>query len=516
MNTGRGRASLTLLALSLALLTARPTAATIQYRVSLGDGAAHRFHVTMTVAVEGRDVVMALPAWNALYRIRDFSQRVESIRAICAGLTAVPLAKRQVDKDTWHFWLDGPCQPGDHNEFEADYAIEWNSPGPFNSQLDSRHAFMNLAEILMYIPQRRNEDVSIQFVDLPAGWQTAAELASPHNDSYTASSYDQLVDAPVEAGRFEEFQFSQSRGHFRVVVDASSWNRDILEEALRRITEYELTLMGGPPFDPPKREYTFFFHIGPGGDVEGGGMEHRNSTAISATSTDAAIVIAAHEFFHVWNVKRIRPQSLEPVDYTKEQYTRALWFAEGVTSAYAAFALERTGLWSKLQFYDDLAEQIEELQRRSARQWQSVEESSLNAWFEKYEFYNLPEHSISYYNKGQILGVLLDLAIRNQTDNHKSLDDVLRRMNEEYARPGRFYDDSAGIRAVVEEVSGKSFADFFSLYVSGTEEIPFNEFLSVAGLELRTVSGRVSVGEVVNLSDRQRRILDGLLRGSTD
>jgi len=516
MRAGRGQASLAFFASLGALLTPRPAAATIQYRVSLADTAAHRFHVTITVPVEGREVVMALPAWNALYRIRDFSQRVGSIRSICAGLTSVTLDKRQVDKDTWHFWLDGPCQPGDHNELQTDYAIEWNSPGPFNSQLDSRHAFMNLAEILMYLPERRNEEVSVQFVNLPPGWRIAAELASLGNDSYTASSYDQLVDAPVEAGPFEEFQFSQSGGQFRVVVDARSWNRGMLEDALRRITEYELTLMGGPPFDSPNREYTFFFHIGPGGDIEGGGMEHRNSAAISATSTEAAIVIAAHEFFHVWNVKRIRPQSLEPVDYTREQYTRALWFAEGVTSAYAAFTLERTGLWSKLRFYDDLAEQVEELERRPARQWQSVEESSLNAWFEKYDFYNLPEHSISYYNKGQILGLLLDLAIREQTGNHKSLDDVLRRMNEEYARQGKFYDDSAGIQAVVEEVSGKSFATFFSLYVSGTDEIPFNDLLSVAGLELKTVSGRVLVDEVAHPSDRQRRILVGMLRGVTD
>ena len=117
-------------------------------------------------------------------------------------------------------------------------------------------------------------------------------------------------------------------------------------------------------------------------------MEHLNSTAIAATNLDGAISIAAHEFFHVWNVKRIRPQSLEPVDYTKEQYTRALWFAEGVTDAYCSFTLERTGLWSKKQFYDDLASQIQRIQSRPAHAWQSVEESSLDAWYEKYEAYN--------------------------------------------------------------------------------------------------------------------------------
>ncbi len=499
-----------------ALLGAGSASATIRYRVSLAEPAAHLFHVTMIIPVEGRDVTTALPAWNTLYRIRDFSERLQTLRGICPASTAVPLDKRQIDKDTWHFWLAGQCQPQDHNAFQIDYAIEWNDPGPFNSQLSAHHAFLNLAEILMYVPERREEDVTVEFVDIPSGWRTIAELTAPSAYTYAAASYDQLVDAPVEAGQFDEMDFVQSGAHFRVVVDARSWNRALLADALGRITQYQLELMGGPPFDSPGKEYTFFFHIGPEGEVEGGGMEHRNSAAISAVSTEAAIPIAAHEFFHVWNVKRIRPQSLEPVDYSKEQYTRALWFAEGVTSLYASLTLERTGLWSKLRFYDDVARQIGDLESRPARAWQSVEESSLDAWLEKYDIYNLPDHSISYYNKGQIVGVLLDLAIRDGTDNRKSLDDVLRQMNQEYGLNRRFYDDSAGVRAVIEEVSGQSFADFFSRYVSGTEEIPYNRFLAVAGLEVKVVGGRVVVDEMASPTDRQHRILDGVLRGSTD
>jgi predicted metalloprotease with PDZ domain len=499
-----------------ALLCAQPASATIQYRVSLAGPTEHLFHITMTIPVEGREVTTALPAWNALYRIRDFAQRMEDPHGICPAASAVPLSKRQVDKDTWHFWLESACRPEDHNAFEIEYAIEWDEPGPFNSQLSTRHAFMNLGEILMYVPQRRNEDVSVQFTDVPSGWRTIAELATPSPNAYSAASYDQLVDAPVEAGQFDEFDFAESGGNFRVVVDSRSWNRTLLEDALHRITDYEINMMGGPPFDSPNKEYTFFFHIGPEAGVEGGGMEHRNCAAIAASSTESAIAIAAHEFFHVWNVKRIRPQSLEPVDYTKEQYSRALWFAEGVTSAYASFTLERTGLWSKPRFYDDLAEQIGDLQSQPARAWQSVEESSLDAWLEKYDLYNLPDHSISYYNKGQLVGDLLDLAIRDATDNHKSLDDVMRRMNEEYALRGKFYDDSEGVRAVVEEVSGKSFADFFSRYVSGTDEIPYNNFLAIAGLEVKVVAHRVAVDEIMKPTDRQRRILDGVLHGSTD
>ena len=294
------------------------------------------------------------------------------------------------------------------------------------------------------------------------------------------------MDAPVEAGKFAGFDFDNQGAYFRVAVDATEWKKGRLEDFLRHITNYEITLMQGAPF----KEYTFFFHIGSYSDVGGGGMEHANCTAISASSVESAATVAAHEFFHAWNVKRIRPQSLQPVDYSKEQPTRALWFAEGVTSTYGAYALERAGLWTKSQFYDDLASQISELQSRPAHKWQSVEESSLDAWLEKYDAYNSPDRSISYYNKGQIDGVLLDLAIRDATDNRKSLDDVLRAMNAEYAKAGKFYNDSIDIRGTVEELSGKSFEDFFRRFVAGTDEIPYDDFLAAAGWKLKIETDR--------------------------
>src|SRR5580700_5081521 len=163
--------------------------------------------------------------------------------------------------------------------------------------------------------------------------------------------------------------------------------------------------MDGAPFE----RYTFILHIGKG--AGGGGMEHANSTAIGIPSEEYLAGVAAHEFFHLWNVKRIRPASLEPVDYTKEQYTRALWFAEGFTNTYASYTLERTHLWSKEQFYEDLGEQISELEARPANRWQSAEQTSLDAWLEKYPLYNRPRSSVSYYEKGQVLGVLLDILI---------------------------------------------------------------------------------------------------------
>jgi predicted metalloprotease with PDZ domain len=175
------------------------------------------------------------------------------------------------------------------------------------------------------------------------------------------------------------------------------------------------------------------------------------------------------------------------VDYTKENWTRALWFAEGVTSTYGSYTMVRSGLWSREQFYNDLAGQIMELESRPAHVWKSAEEASLDAWLEKYNQYRRPEYSISYYNKGQLLGVLLDVLIRDASDNRAGLDDVLRDLNENFAKRGRYYDETKDLRAAVERAAGKSFGDFFSKYVSGSEELSCKGVLALAGLRLKAL-----------------------------
>ena len=501
----------------LVLLSARPASATIRYRVSVGHPEQHLFHVTMMVPSAGSELRVAIPAWCALYQIRDFAYRVQDVRAFLISADSSNPAHRlpvqKFDKQTWEI---RPGSSGDSRvglgDVQIEYAIFWDEPGPFSSQLNLHHAFLNLAEILLYVPDRRAEDTRLMFEDLPAAWRLAAELSEGEGDhSFRAQTYDELVDAPVELGVFDEFRFQGGIARIRVVVDGKSWSRTHLEETLRRIVKAETQLMREVPFE----EYLFLFHFD--SSMGGGGvaMEHSNSTAIAVSSDDFAASVAAHEFFHLWNVKRIRPQSLEPVDYTREQYTRALWFVEGVTNTYSSYALVRSGLWSRRQFFDDLAEAFAELDSRSARLWQSVEQASLDAWMEKYSLYHRPDFSIRFYNKGQILGVLMDLAIRDVTENRKSLDDVLRALNEEFARRGRFYDDSAGIRAVVEEISGRSFEDFFRRYIAGTDELPANQFLRLAGLELKSSTQRFAdIGFWLGLGPDRAWIVEEMEPGS--
>jgi predicted metalloprotease with PDZ domain len=448
--------------------------ATIRYDISLAQPEQRLFHVRMTIPGVRGEVLVQMPAWDTLYQVRDFAAHVQDVRA--TGDNGGPLPVVKLDKQTWRVTARGTVR--------LEYASYWDEPGPFASQLNPNHAFLNFAMVLLYVPERRAEDTRVVFEDIPSTWRIAVELPPAQDSSgsaFTASSYDTLVDAPVEIGNFEEFRLQGIDPPVRVVVHGTGWDRARLQEWLRRIVLYETQLMGGAPYS----EYLFILHIGIEPSSAGGGMEHSNGTAISVSEFPALFGVAAHEFFHLWNVKRIRPQSLEPVERTREEFTRALWFAEGVTSTYGSYTLVRSGLWTSRQFLDDLGAEITELEARPARRWQSVEQSSLDAWFEKYPLYRRPDFSISYYNKGQLLGVLLDILIRDATNNRASLDDVLRELNEQFARRGRFYHDSGDIRAAAEHVSGRSFTEFFARYVSGTDELPFDEVLALAGLAVR-------------------------------
>jgi len=458
----------------LLLFSPQASRAEIRYTVSLAHPEQHLFHVSMEIPDVKDELKLQMPAWNALYEIRDFSSRVQQVQVSVDGK---PVHIEKLDKLTWHVRGSGTIT--------VRYDTFWDDPGPFNSQLNEEHAFINPAMILLYVPERRGEKSTMTLSDVPGQWHVASETLSGgvvqgQRFLLQAASYDALADAPIEASKFEEFTLPDVSPTVRVVIHGDGWKKHDVESALRKIVTYEAKMMDGAPYG----HYTFIFHMGKAASGAGGGMEHANCTAIYVSSASYLQNVSAHEFFHAWNVKRIRPASLEPVDYTHEMYTRALWFAEGVTNTYAAYALVRTGLWSKQEFYQDLSGQISELEGRPAEQWQSAEQSSLDAWLEKYALYNQPQRSVSYYTKGQVLGVLLDIIIRDRTDNQKSLDDVLRTMNRDFANEGKFYRDSLDIRLTAEKITGVPLEDFFAKYVSGAERLPYTELLARAGLEL--------------------------------
>jgi predicted metalloprotease with PDZ domain len=448
----------------------------VRYIVSLANRPEHLLRVKILLGPGASERDVQLPVWNALYQVRDFSQYVNWVKGKTA--TGQPIAVPKLDKTTWH--LSG-IAPG----VEIEYEILADQSGPFGAQLNSQHAFFNLAEILMYSVDARTSPVEISFTDLPTGWRIATAL-SQSGDGFSAQDYDRLVDSPVELGAFQESDFDQGSGHYRVVVDADPSDYDMhkIVATLRSLVSAATAWMD----DQPYQTYLFLYHF-PRGPA-GGGMEHAYSTAIDISAkrlTENPLSLGdltAHEFFHLWNVKRIRPQPLEPVDYTKENYTRAFWFSEGVTTTAGNIIRARAGLLDNARNLKGMADEIAELQRRPAYLTQSVEESSLDAWLEKYDYYRLPTRSISYYNKGYLLGVLLDLQVREDSHGSGSIREVFHWMNENYARKGLFFPDTEGVRRAAEAVSHSDLGWFFQKYVAGTEEIPWDDFFRSVGLHL--------------------------------
>lgn len=458
-------------------ISAQDLSRPVVYSISLSQPAGHLLHIHIDVPPGKAVEDLQLPVWNALYQVRDFAKYVNWIRA--ADARGSPLPLRELDKSRWQV-SDAAAGA------RIDYEIFSDSLGPFNAQLDSHHAFLNLAQVLMYPVDDRSRADTVEFQDLPASWHIATPLRSLSPTTFQAENYDRMVDSPVEIGTFQESDFDESGGHYRVIVDADPADYDMAKIVanLRKIVGAATTWMNDRPFDT----YTFIYHF-PRGPA-GGGMEHSYSTAIDLSAdaiknnSEELSGVTAHEFFHLWNVKRIRPQTLEPVDYTRENYTRALWFSEGCTSTVENIIELRAGLMDEKQFLDHLADDITELERRPAHLTQSVEESSLDAWLEGNAYYRRPERSISYYNKGELLGVMLDLELREASHGQASLRELFEWMNQNFAKRGRYFNDSQGVLEAADAVSHSDLSSFFINYVSGTGEIPWDNFLRTVGLRL--------------------------------
>ncbi len=456
-----------------------------EYFVSLADPAHHLAHVNIRIREGEGKRTLDMPVWNALYQRRYFAANVEHVRAQDASGAAAEAHNTKPSE--WEVTAPPGC-------IVVSYDIHLDTPGPFGSMLNADHGFFNWAMVLMYSPGWRTQPMSLRLLDVPASWAMrdihvlgGAEPGRVDQVVGIARSYDELVDSPAEAGTFRQSSFQEDGATYNVVVSASPADYDMgnLQEILRKITHAAVDWMQDRPYD----EYTFLYAF-PHSDASGG-MEHAYGTSIGVNaqrlrqSLMPLADVSAHEFFHLWNVKRIRPQSLEPIDYQRGNDTRALWFSEGVTSTVGDILLVRAGLIDEATYLKRVAAEITELQMSSAHTWQSAEESSLNAWFEDIAFYRSPERSISYYNKGDILGVLLDLRIRALTGGRKSLRDLFHWMNEHYAMQHLFFPDSEGVQQAAETVSGgQSFTQFFRDYVAGVKEIPYDAFFQFAGLHL--------------------------------
>jgi predicted metalloprotease with PDZ domain len=443
----------------------------IRYRIVVSEPHTHLVDVTLEAEVEG-PVDLVLPAWTpGSYKIRDFAQHIHEFRATHPH--------RKVDKNTWRV----TCPAG---RLHARWRAYGHELTVRTTHVDDEHAAILPSNLLMYVDGRKDEPCRLE-VRAPVGWRVACALDPAGPGRFRAPNYDVLADAPVECGKFEEFTFRVKGKPHRFVWHGDS-NLDFarLRRDVPKIVAAEIDAMRVVPYD----RYLFILHFTD--DGKGGGLEHLNSTSLAGgrwsfrpeEKYTRFLSLVSHEFFHLWNVKRIRPAALGPFEYGRETYTSLLWAMEGVTSYYDAHFLRRAKLVGVEQYLKKISGDIERLQETPGRRVQSLAESSFDAWI---KYYNPGEHSpnatVSYYEKGSLVALLLDLEIRRRSKARRSLDDVLRRLWKEYAARGIGFPEGR-YEEVCSEVAGADLRGFFDRYVRGTDELNYNRYLAAAGLRL--------------------------------
>ena len=455
----------------------------VQYSVNLRERAEHRCQVEMRIrGINHPYLDLSLPAWNNLYQLRNFVDNLSDVTA--SDRDREPLEVRRVGSHTWRVRTDSV------DSLSLRYQVYANVPGDFYSLIDENHAFLNGANIFLYLEQHRRAPLRLEFEDLDPAWRIATGLDQDGSaTTFRAEDYDHLIDCPFEISDFHKIDFRSHGVDFEIVYHGERGVKEPekFRSTLEPLVETSFQLMQ----DVPLKRYVFIYHFT--GVKRGGGMEHRNSAAInkppvlepntSARNYLGIAGVSAHEFFHLWNVKRIRPRPYLEPDWTRPIPTPALWFSEGFTSYYGGLILLRSGLHSPSRFFRSIAGRIRVIESRSSHRALSVEEISADAWRYPEPTYLLAENSYSYYSKGAVLAFLADLRIRSETKGRRSLDDVMRFLNWFYAKPGKGF-EPADLPRVFSSVCECDFSEFFESYVSGTDALPYEEYLALAGLEL--------------------------------
>ncbi|HEY7758887.1 MAG TPA: PDZ domain-containing protein [Burkholderiales bacterium] len=466
----------------------------IRYRIFPKHPEAHLFEASCSV--EDPDPAgqrFALPAWiPGSYLIRDYARHVVTIRAQ-SGRRTLPLAK--LDK---HTWIAAPCSGPLTVAMEV-YAGDLSGRG---AHLDPNHGMFNGASVFLRVPGREHRPCEVDILR-PTGaryrnWQVATAMPRKSAPAggfgpYRAADYDELIDHPVAMGTFTLAQFMACRVRHEIAISGRH-DADLgrLCHDLKRLCEWHICLFGEPP---PMQRYLFLITaLGEGY----GGLEHRASTALLCSRDDLPrpgqagvpdsyrtfLGLCSHEYFHTWNVKRIKPAAFAPYDLGRENYTRLLWAFEGITSYYDDLALVRAGLITQQDYLELLGRSITSLLRNPGRTRQTVAEASFDAWIKYYrQDENSPNAQVSYYLKGSLIALCLDLLIRSRTRGRKSLDHVMQALWARHGRNGAGVEEG-GVERLAEEVSGVRLRAFFDRALRSTDELPLKQLLATVGVEM--------------------------------
>ena len=508
---------------------AKPSAAPLKYELAFEHPNTHLLDVTIHASdLKGATVEFAIPDWApGSYYIENYSANVQRFRATSADGKA--LSWRKTDSQTWQIDLAGAAA------VTISYQVFANTLQNNIAQYNERHAFIGGPSVWMYLVDGKDRPIELS-VAAPSGWKIATGMEHTSDHTFGAADYNWFADAPFEISDFAEKDFEVMGTTYHVIVHDVENKKDFtkfandLQKTVATIVPLFQSVTGTPQAAPFK-DYYFIFHIWP---QTGGGLEHLNSTQINFTTDwnsteplpgttlnqyDLKLFVAAHEFFHAWNVKRLRPLPLGPFDYTQMVHTPSLWISEGLTSYYGSLSVERAGLVPPQQYLDGIARLITNFEAKPGRKERSIEDTSWDTWFSNpmsiSQANNLANTYYSYYDGGQIMGHILDFAIRDNTNNQKSLDDWMRLLYSRYALPKPGFKPEDAIHAA-NEVAGKDVSDVFRRYISGLEPIPYEQYFALAGIEVtkKVDPDKAWVGIEVKKSDDGHAQIRNVIPGS--
>ncbi|MDN5286798.1 MAG: hypothetical protein JWR38_3072 [Mucilaginibacter sp.] len=458
------------------------TTANISYTVSFPDAQAHYTDVEMHISGLKQNVLdVKMPVWTpGSYLVREFAKNIESFSAHAGSKT---IASPKINKNTWRISTKGV------SALTVKYRVYAFEISVRTSFIDASHGFLSSSGIFIY-PANMLHQPSTIHIKPYKGWdKVSTSLEMVNGDPFTRISpnYDILFDSPIEVGNQDVFGFDASGVKYEICMyGGGSYDRERLKKDIHKIVEQEVAIYG----ENPNKHYVFIVHNHLKG---GGGLEHLSSTVLGASreaySTEKGyqnfLTLVAHEHFHLWNVKRLRPIVLGPFDYDNENYTTNLWIAEGFTEYYQEIAVRRTNLYPPENYLDALAGEFNILENLPGKNVQTVAESSFDAWIKAYRpNENSNNTTISYYNKGAIVGMMLDLEIINDTKGVHSLDDVMKYMYTEYYKTKKRGYTDAEFKKGFEKFAGKKLDDFYKKYINGLTPVDYNKYLGYAGYKI--------------------------------
>jgi len=454
----------------------------VVYRVSFPKPSTHNIEVEIELSglVSG-EVELRLPSWTpGSYKIREFARNVSHFRAV--GSNGRPLAHRQTAKDTWRVTVG---KDGKATIAYRVYAFELSVRTP---HVDDTHAFFLPTNALMYVEGQLSAP-SVLHVSPPKGWSVYCPLPrlKGHENAFVAKDYDVLGDSPVECGAHVTAAFEvDGKRHDIVIHGAGNYDVSLMVRDFPKIVRAAKKMFGDVL---PYENYMFILHVLPGNR---GGLEHLNSQVSAWPSGNFEtreqyedfLSLISHEFFHLWNVKRIRPEILGPFDYTSEQYTDQLWVMEGITTYYEWLVLVRAGLVPRERVWKALEGEIARWEERPGNAVMPLDESGRLAWTKLYlADENFVNTGVSYYLKGGLVAGILDMEIRRRTKHRKSLDDVMRQLYAEYGLPKRGF-PNGGFERACEHVAGSDLKEFWECHLRSTKPLNLESWFDTVGLLL--------------------------------